>query len=74
MLSRNTKECVVSEISCSKNLVNFQEKHPGEIDFSNKVAGYLTLTGNVLLGNLLVKACSGEQVSQKTPGNAGFCN
>ena len=51
MLWRNTKECVVSESSCSKNFVNFQEKHPGEIAFLNKVAGYLTLTGNVL-GNL----------------------
>ena len=47
-----TKECVVSENSCSENFVNFQEKYPGEIDFLNKVAGYLTLTGNVLLGNL----------------------
>ena len=47
------KECVVSENSCSKNLVNFQEKRPGEIAFLNKVAGYLTLTGNVLLENLL---------------------
>ena len=42
---------VVSENSCSKNFVNFQEKHPGEIAFLNKVTGYLTLTGNVL-GNL----------------------
>ena len=47
-----TKECVVSENSCSKNFVNFQEKHPGEIAFLNKVEGYLTLTENVLLGNL----------------------
>ena len=47
-----TKECVVSENSCSKNFANFQEKHPGEIAFLNKVAGYLALTGNVLLGNL----------------------
>ena len=46
------KECVVSENSCSKNFVNFQEKYPGEIAFLNKVAGYLTLTGNVLLENL----------------------
>ena len=52
MLRRNTKECVVSENSCSKNLVNFQEKHPGENAFLDKVAGYLTLTGNVLLVNL----------------------
>ena len=52
MLWRNTKEYVVSENSCSKNFINFQEKHPHEIAFLNKVAGYLTLTGNVLLGNL----------------------
>ena len=52
MLWRNTKECVVSENSCSKNFVNFQEKHPSKIAFLNKVAGYLTHTGNVLLGNL----------------------
>ena len=45
MLWRNTKECVVSENSCSKNLVNVQEKHPFEIAFFKKVAGYLTLTG-----------------------------
>ena len=51
-LQRNTK-CVVSENSCSKNFVNLQEKHPGETVFLNKVAGYLTLTGNALLGNLL---------------------
>ena len=52
MLWRNTKECIVSENNCSKNFVNFQEKHPCEIAFLNKVAGYLTLTGNVLPGNL----------------------
>ena len=43
MLWRNTKECVVFENSCSKNFVNFQEKHPREIAFLNKVAVYLTL-------------------------------
>ena len=43
---------VVSENRCSKNFVNFQEKHPREIIFLNKVAGYLTLVGNVLVGNL----------------------
>ena len=52
MLWRNTKECVVSENSYLKHFVNFQEKYSGEIAFLNKVAGYLTLTGNVLLGNL----------------------
>ena len=49
---KNTKECVVSENSCSKNFINFQEKYRGEIAFLNKVAGYLALTGNVLLGDL----------------------
>ena len=63
MLWRNTKECVVSENSCSKNFVNFQEKHPGEIAFLNKVEGYLTLTGNVLLENLWNGT---EQVSKET--------
>ena len=48
---RNTKECLVSENSCSKNFLNFQEKHLSEAAFLNKVAGYLTLAGNVL-GNL----------------------
>ena len=43
---------VISENSCLKNFTYFQEKHPHEIAFLNKVAGYLTLTGNVLLGNL----------------------
>ena len=42
----------VKNNSFSKNFVNFQEKHPGEIAFLNKVEGYLTVTGNVLLGNL----------------------
>ena len=46
------KECVVSENSCSKNFINFKEKHPSEIAFLNKVTGYLTLTWKVLLGNL----------------------
>ena len=52
MLWRNTKECLVSENSCLKNFLNFQEKHPSEFAFLNKVAGYLTLTRKVLLGNL----------------------
>ena len=49
---KNGNKYVVSENSCSKNFVHFLEKHPHEIAFLNKVAGYLTLTGNVLLGNL----------------------
>ena len=48
---KKSKECV-SENSCSKNFVNFQEKYPGEIAFLNKVPAYLTIAGNVLLGNL----------------------
>ena len=35
------KKCVVSENSCSKIFVNFQEKHAPEIAFLNKVAGYV---------------------------------
>ena len=45
----STNKYVVSENSCLRNFVNFQEKHPGEIAFLNKVVGYLTLTENVLL-------------------------
>ena len=45
MVWRKTKECVVSENSCSKNFDNFQKKHPGEIAFLKKVAGHLTLMG-----------------------------
>ena len=45
----NTNKYVVSENSCLRNFVNFQEKHPGETAFLNKVVGYLTLTENVLL-------------------------
>ena len=51
-MKKHTKKCVASENSCSKNFVNFHEKYPHEIAFLNKVAGYLTLTGNVLLENL----------------------
>ena len=40
-----TKECVVSENSCSKTFVNFQEKHSSEIAFLNKVAGHVILMG-----------------------------
>ena len=49
---KNDNKYVVSENSCSKYFVNFQEKHPREIAFLNKVTGDLTLTRNVLLGNL----------------------
>ena len=48
----NCTKYVISENSCSKNFVHFQEKHPREITVLNKVAGYLALTGNVLLGSL----------------------
>ena len=49
---KNDNKSVVSENTCSKNFGNFQEKHPREIAFLNKVSGDLTLTGNVLLRNL----------------------
>ena len=51
-IQKNGNKYVVSENSCSKNFTHFQEKHPREIAFLNKAAGYLTLTENVLLGNL----------------------
>ena len=41
-----------NNVQFQKNFVDFQEKHLGEIAFLNKVTSYLTLTGNVLLGNL----------------------
>ena len=47
-----TQKCVVSDNSYLKNFVNFQEKHPCEIGFLNKVAGYMGLTANVLQWNL----------------------
>ena len=49
---KNCTKYVISENSCSKNFVHFQEKYPREIAFLNKATGYLTFTGNVLLGNL----------------------
>ena len=51
-LWRNSEECVVSEGSCSKNFVNFQEIYSGQIAFLSKIGGFLTLTGNTLLGYL----------------------
>ena len=48
----NCTKYVISENSCSKNFIHFQEIHPPETAFLNEVAGYLTLTGKVLLGNL----------------------
>ena len=74
MLWRNTKECVVSENSCSKNFVNFQEKHPSEIAFLNKVAGYVTLTGNVLLGNLWSFQNSFHKKHLQMPTSAISCH
>ena len=49
---KNGNKYVASENSSLKNFINFQEKHPHEIAFKNKVASYRTLTGNVLQGNL----------------------
>ena len=51
-LKRMAINMLFLRITVRKNFVNFQEKHPGEIAFLNKVAGYLTLTGNVLLEHL----------------------
>ena len=51
-LKRMAINMLFLRITVRKNFVNFQEKHPREIAFLNKVAGYLTLTGNVLLEHL----------------------
>ena len=50
-LKRMAINMLFLRITVRKNFVHFQEKHPPEIAFLNKVAGYLTLTGNVLLEN-----------------------
>ena len=47
----NGNKYVASKNIFSKNFVKFPEKHPREIAFLNKVAGYLSLIENVLLGN-----------------------
>ena len=47
----NCDKYVISENSCSKHFVYFQEKQSPAIDFLNKVSGYPMLTGNILLGN-----------------------
>ena len=67
---KRIKECIVSENSCSKNFVYFQEKHPSEIAFLNKVAGYQTLTGIVFwkIHEIFRAAFT------RKPENAGFCN
>ena len=74
MLQRNSKECLVSGNSCSKNFINFHEKHPGEIAFLNKVAGHQTLTGNVLLGNLWNFHGSFHKKHQQMPASAISCH
>ena len=51
-MQKNDNKYVVCENCCSKNFANFQEKHPCEVVFLNKVTGDLTLTGNVPLENL----------------------
>ena len=73
MLWRNSKECVVSENSCLKNFVNSQEKHPGEIAFLNKVAGYLTLTRNNL-GNIWNFQNSFHKKHLRMPASAISCH
>ena len=71
MLRRNTKECVVFENSCSKNLVNFQEKNPSEIAFFKKSCRLPDTYWECFSGKCMKFS---EQVSQETPANAGFCN
>ena len=67
----NCNKYVISENSCSKRFVHFQERYPCEISFLNKAVGYLILTGNVLVGNL----CNFKNSFRKTPpANGGFCN
>ena len=36
---KKQKECVVSENSCLKKFLNFQEKHSSKIAFLSKVSG-----------------------------------
>ena len=48
----NCTKYVIFENSCSKKFLHFQEKHPHQIIFLSKVAGYLTLTGNAFLRNI----------------------
>ena len=67
---KNANKYVVSENSSSKNLVNFQEKHPLEIAFWSKAAGYLTVTVNILMGNLWNFQDSFPKNSPQT----AFCN
>ena len=68
---KKLKIIVIFENSCSKKFVHFQEKHPHEIVFLNKVVGYLTLTGNAFLGNI----CNFKNgLHKKTPANGGICN
>ena len=45
-------DMLLLRIAVRKIFVYFQEKHSCRIAFLNKFAGYLTPTGNVLLGNL----------------------
>ena len=64
----------MSENSCSKNFVNFQEKHPCEIALLDKVAGYMTLTGYVFLGNLSNFQNSFHKKHPRMPGSAISCH
>ena len=51
----------------------FPRKKSGEIAFLNKVAGYLTLTGNVLLGNLLNFQNRFHKKHARMPASAVSC-
>ena len=46
---KNGNKYVFSENSCENFFFKFPEQHSHEIAFLNKIAGYLTLTGNVFL-------------------------
>ena len=70
MLWRNSKKCVVSKNSCSKNFINFQEKHRWNCFFKQSCR----------LPDTYWECSSGkfmkfsEQLSREKPANAGFCN
>ena len=70
MLWRNSKKCVVSKNSCSKNFINLQEKHRWNCFFKQS---YLTLTGNVLLENLWNFQSSFHEKNPRMPASAISC-
>ena len=60
----------VSENSSSKNFVNFQEKHPGEIAFS----AICRLSDTYWECSTRKFMKFSEQASKETPANASLCN